>query len=103
MSKINILGTKYDYIETTDLVDDRLIKKDGYCDMSGKTIAVEINVIGDCKKLGRFKKKVKRHEIIHAYFFESGLTEYADNELIVDWIAVQFPKLLKTFQEVDAI
>ena len=37
-------------------------------------------------------KKVIRHELVHAFLFESGLSvnSWADNEEIVDWIAIQF-------------
>ena len=48
------------------------------------------------------EKKVLRHEIIHAYLGESGLrssSEWAENEEMVDWFAIQFPKILKTFSE----
>lgn len=44
--------------------------------------------------------QVIRHEIVHAFLHESGLdsnTNWARNEEIVDWIAIQFPKLEKTF------
>ena len=47
-----------------------------------------------------------RHELIHAFLFESGLAEnsnWARNEEMVDWIARQFPKMAKTFQEVKVL
>ena len=50
--------------------------------------------------------KVKRHEIIHAFLFESGLAEnsnWAQNEEMVDFFAIQFPKLLKAFEQADAL
>ncbi len=53
-----------------------------------------------------YDKQTLRHEIIHAFFAESGLhsdSDYAENEELVDWIAIQFPKMLKVFQEVDAL
>lgn len=46
---------------------------------------------------------VLRHEIIHAYFFESGLLDYGTNEQLVDWIVLQFPKMLETFKRIEAI
>lgn len=55
-------------------------------------------------------KKVKRHEIIHAFLFESGLSEcsyksdeWAKNEEMVDWFAHQGLKLYKAWKEADAI
>ena len=105
--KINILGTEYDYNITTDKEDLALCNKNGYCDGYGKIIAIEHNYNekhpDSIKNFDSFKEIVKRHEIIHAYFHESGMTNEAENELMVEWIARQFPKLLKTFQEVEAI
>lgn len=34
---------------------------------------------------------------------KTGSSEWAKNEEIVDWIALQFPKLLKAFKEADCI
>ena len=50
--------------------------------------------------------KVKRHEIIHAFLFESGLAEnsyWAQNEEMVDFFAIQAPKLFKAFKAADAL
>ena len=47
-----------------------------------------------------------RHEVIHAYLSESGLNSSSNgvecwvrNEEMVDWFAVQIPKIVKTFNE----
>ena len=52
-----------------------------------------------------YKKQVTRHELIHAFLFESGLgcESWGGNEEIVDWIAFQFPKMLHAFEEADAL
>lgn len=58
------------------------------------------------EKIEEFEKKVLRHEIVHAFLFESGIdssSEWARNEEIVDWIALQFPKLLDAFKETECI
>ena len=52
--------------------------------------------------------KVLRHEIVHAFLDESGLMENAkfDDEhfeQMVDWIAIQFPKMQKAFEEVGCL
>lgn len=51
-----------------------------------------------------------RHEIVHAYLFESGLTEcsgavnsWAINEEMVDWIASQFPKMKRTMEALNCL
>lgn len=55
-------------------------------------------------------KSVLRHEIVHAFLFEAGMTgfdewsgSYATNELIVDWIAVNAPKMHMAFDEAGAL
>lgn len=105
--KICILGTEYDYRETTEKEDVALCGNDGYCDPTAKIIAIETehnqndpNSVGD---FGAVYRKVKRHEVIHAFFYESGLRDYAENEQLVDWIATQAPKMIETFKKLDAL
>lgn len=57
------------------------------------------------------EKQTLRHEIVHGFFDESGLMEssaqynggWSQNEEMVDWIALQSPKIFKTFQELDIL
>ena len=107
---VNILGTEYTVIETSETDDEKLDGIDGYCDTS-----VKICVIDDMGKakgdisakinLDQYKRQVKRHELIHAFLHESGLdvNSWASNEEMVDWIAIQFPKMLKAFAEAEAM
>lgn len=44
-----------------------------------------------------------RHELIHAFFCEAGLDDYSSNEQLVDWIAIQSPKIFKIFQELEIL
>lgn len=101
---VNILGTDYTVVE-------KPIKDcDGYCDKTTKEIAVAVKE-DDCD-LGNFeeyRKKVLRHEVIHAYHYESGLSEnfenkqYGFSETLVDWFAYQSPKIFKTFEELGIL
>lgn len=58
-----------------------------------------------------YRKRLLRHEITHAFLNESGLQHcssvpmgaWARHEEMVDWIAIQFPKIMKAFQEVGAL
>ena len=108
--KVNVLGTEYTLTEANEANDPRLSNKDGYCDTSSKECVVdEMNAASgdvDAKRnLPEYKKSVKRHELIHAFLFESGLdgSSWAKEEEIVDWIACQFPKLLKAFKDTDSV
>ena len=107
--KIKILGTDYEIIKNAEEKDYPQLKKcDGFTDFSIKRIVVadfdkDENSIDD---LEWYKNKVLRHEIVHAFIHESGLAEnceWARNEELTDWIAIQFEKILGTFIEVGAI
>ena len=108
--KIDVLGTKYNITVTNEEKDSFLKKCDGYCDNTSKRIVIK-EKSPDCEieNFPVYFKKVKRHEIVHAFLFESGLhqnfkhDEWGHDETMVDWIAVQFPKLLKAFNDADAL
>lgn len=108
MTKVNVLGTDYLIMESNEKEDPTLIGKDGYCDTSIKKCVVdEMNDTGPNakKNLSEYKKSVKRHELIHAFLYESGLDtcSWAGNEEMVDWLAIQFPKMLSAFIELGCI
>lgn len=101
--KVNILGQVYEIIET-DPAEDRVLKDvDGYCDPSVKVCVIDSQKDKDpdsLKDMEAYKRKVTRHEIIHAFLFESGLCDQCDwaCEEMVDWLAYQFPKMAAVFQ-----
>lgn len=114
MKKVNILGTEYT-IEHRKATDDPKIGDgcDGYCDTSIKLLVVE-NMEPDphCKAdLETYTKQVIRHEIIHAFMFESGLdacsnhfeAAWATNEEMIDWFAIQAPKIMDAFKDVGCL
>ena len=107
---VSILGTTYTIQELSVAEDISLKDCDGYCDKTDKRIVIAKKE-ADCD-LGDFeqhRKKTMRHEIIHAYFNESGLAENFENkrygipETLVDWFAIQSPKIYKTFAELDIL
>lgn len=105
---INILGTEYTLTESNEDLDPKLVGRDGYCDTSTKECVVdEMNdTSADAKRnLPEYKKTVKRHELIHAFLHESGLDvcSWATNEEMVDWLAIQFPKLMGAFRAADCL
>ncbi len=109
--EINILGATYTLTITSESQDVRLKDKEGICDETVKELLVD-NYAGfeddpTCKKnLAVQIRKNKRHEIIHAFLFESGLAEnsgWAQNEEMVDFFAIQFPKLVEAFKDADAM
>lgn len=110
IKKINILGTEYTVRwckeEEHELLKDKY--RDGCTDNSTKEIIIcEKKSSCELQDYESWKKIVLRHEIIHAFLFESGLDSssfnfsgsWAINEEMVDWIAIQFPKIHKVFVE----
>lgn len=105
---INIMGTdiRVEFRKTAD--DKKLSNADGYFDHSTSMIVVLIpepdeNSVED---LERYQKKVLRHELMHAFLHESGLSAnsvgvdaWATNEEMVDWFAIQSPKIFRVFQK----
>lgn len=104
---VNILGAQYEIIESDRVKDMNLENNDGYCDFSTKKIVIDTfkNTPGSMEDLEKYRKQVIRHELVHAFLFESGLdgSSWANNEEIVDWIAIQSEKLFNAFMEVDAL
>lgn len=111
--KVDVLGAEYSVTVTNDGKEPRLTNKDGFCDETTHEIFIEDyagskvdNDIDSKRNLKLQTKKVIRHEIIHAFLFESGLAEnspWAQNEELVDWIAMQGLKIYKAWQEADAL
>ena len=108
--KVSILGTEYKMNYVTEEEDPTMKGNDGYVDTSVHAIFIEKSLflpsdnIAVVKDLPLYGKKVIRHEIIHAFLEESGLAEccsWAKEEMLVDWIARQFPKMLKVFTKAD--
>ena len=105
---VHILGTEYKII-IVDEGDYRYAKEaDGWCDTQAKEILLSnfTQCMDSVKDLVAYQNKVLRHEIIHAFLYESGLWQssmscggWAKNEEMVDWIAIQEPKLHKAFKE----
>lgn len=114
---VSILGTEYKIINLSD--EEMAEKMDcacgecgGYCSPYEKLIA--ISLLDTCEEDKEVKavliKRNIRHEIIHAFLHESGLYEnsanadaWAMNEEMVDWIALQFPKILEAFRQATAL
>jgi hypothetical protein len=109
---VSILGAAYEILFRTEDQDARLKDCDGYSDWTVRHIVVD-DFSPDhhsWEDIESYKKKVLRHEIVHAFFFESGLHEcstevksWAKNEEMVDWIARQHEKLHKAFEEAGAL
>lgn len=107
---INILGANWAIIERTLKDDECLRDCYGYCDWTTHEIVIEREIHGQLHDIDAFVKKVKRHEIVHAFLAECGLHEcsgetdaWAMNETMVDWFARMGERIYKAWSEADAI
>lgn len=103
---VNILGTEYEIIfENKDKPiegkQELPMEYDGYIDFTSKRIYITDFSDGYYwEKMSQHVARTIRHEIVHAFLFESGLDQgWAGNEEVVDWIALQFPKMAEAFEE----
>lgn len=112
--KATILGTEYTIEKHKYDEDHELGDLGGYCEYINPLIVVgdltTYKPLEGAKKetLEMMEKETLRHEIIHAFLNESGLGQnafasseipWSQNEEMVDWIAMQFPKIAKTYEE----
>ncbi len=87
--KIDILGTEY-------RIEIHKVSEDSYMEEKAQEI---------------YRKKTLRHEIMHAFLNESGLSDssnrfdgaWAKNEEMVDWLAIQAPKIFSTFNKMNIL
>lgn len=109
--KVNILGSEWSVKFGNEEEYPNLAEMDGYTDLSTREMVVDDmkasqGQIGAKADLESYQKQVVRHEIIHAFLLESGLDSnsnsadsWAVNEEMVDWFAIQTPKIFKLFYE----
>lgn len=117
--KIDVLGTKYDIIRVKSGHDEYMEKMHfgGYCDEVEKRIVLlDLKTVPEWASESEYRikeqeKETLRHELIHAFLSESGLSwnsfplekAWAKNEEMVDWFAIQMPKLVKVFKAADCL
>lgn len=106
---INVLGTDYTISYKTSEEDKELLNCGGYCSYISKNIVIDADEPHyQCSEEEKAKTKQKylRHELVHAFLSESGLAEnspWAQNEELVDWIAIQGEKIVKAWKEAGAL
>lgn len=107
MNTLNIFGVPYSIEQASE---EELDGADGRCNFWRKAI-----LVSDCSDLGEpqrtaYRKQILRHEILHACLYESGLAynsnqaeTWAMNEEMVDWLAIQGPKILEIWKEANCL
>ena len=110
--KITVLGQEYAIAQHYRKDDPRLKGFDGYQAPYEKKIVIAQEIVDkaegrdlnptDTGRIDVYLHHIYRHEIIHAFFNESGITyKYNSDEedFLVDWIARMYPKMKKIFEE----
>lgn len=106
-----ILGQKYTIC--FDVPDEQMPENaDGCMDQSIHQIKIATMEADrdSVQNMEEYRKKVLRHEIVHAFLYESGLWSnsgdveaWGQNETITDWIAIQSPKIFKVFKDLNCL
>lgn len=116
---VDILGTQYKIIKK-HYDEDKCFKQKsiiGYCDDLSKQI-----IFADARTFPNWEeeteetiqacnKETLRHEIIHAFFHESGLKDssnkwdgaWSKNEEMIDWFAIQGLKIYNAWKQADCV
>lgn len=115
-NKINILGTEYSFEYKSINEDGKLEDLEGYTDLYNKHIVIGKIEERDYfqnenkEKIKKIKNKIFRHEIVHAFLYESGLDcnsnkvySWSENEEMIDWFAIQSPKIYNIYKELNIL
>lgn len=103
---IDILGTEYSVIPKK--YGDADI--DGESELFSKVIFLREDNTNKISDFLEVQKSVLRHEVIHAFMYESGLgfnwthgCETGHDETVIDWFAIQSPKIFKVFDQLGIL
>lgn len=108
MKKVNILGTDYTIREVMNKTEDvrlDLLDANAVCEPYTKEIILKDipNDVRYVNDLESYKKKVLRHELVHAFLHESGLSSYESDELLVEWIAQKMQQMADVMINLDCL
>ena len=104
---VRILGAVWTVRSATEAEEPRLEGVNGFTDWTTRTICLEKNTHGNLGSIETYMNKVIKHEVVHAFMFESGLgdsfehKDYGQEETIVDWFAFQMGKIVNVVREIQ--
>ena len=105
---IDILGTPYNIKFQTPQENPKLdtLDANGLAELYSKELIIRTGYEDNpqsFKNVTEFREKVMRHEVVHAIFHECGLDCYGDDETLVNFLALQFPKLEAVMHKVHEL
>lgn len=102
---VDILGAKWAVVSEPFENKDY----DGLTDFSTRTIKIRSDNVGEFDNFRELYKRTVRHEVLHAFLEESGLDsnfnhpEYGHDETFIDWVAIQFPKIVVAYSKLGVL
>jgi hypothetical protein len=112
---VMVLGQKYTIDIKSEKDDPELKSRYGYIFYSARQIVIQNLIEAWTKDPIKYSiakmREACRHEIIHAFLYESGLHDssarisdgWATNEEMVDWFAIQSPKIYQAMKEAKCL
>ena len=104
--KVHVLGTVY-RIKYVPSLDSRGGETDFYTKEIRISEQKDIPAEYKTDNLKEMQRHVLRHELIHAFLFESGMDQssaaheaWAVNEEMIDWMAIQMPKIMAAYDSI---
>ncbi|MCR0266227.1 hypothetical protein MKC73_20255 [[Clostridium] innocuum] len=104
--KVNVLSTVY-RIKYVPSLEGRGGETDFYTKEIRISEQEDIPAEYKTDNLKEMQRHVLRHELIHAFLFESGMDQssaaheaWTVNEEMIDWMAIQMPKIMEAYESV---
>lgn len=101
------MGQEYDLRLLTEKEFPKLVsaKASGLAELYNKELIInKDDTIADKEtfdNLREYSNTTVRHEILHAFFHEAGLRDYCKDEKLIDWLALQIPKISKAIKQFE--
>lgn len=107
----NVLGTDWTLRFEDESCSPRYQEHNGWCDSSTKQCHVCYRTQNKMtlENPYDFYNSIARHEVIHAFLYESGIVsaaiirtnKWCKDEMMIDWMATQMPKIYEVFKHLE--
>lgn len=111
-TKISVMGSEFEIIYTTEEEDPTIKGKSGVCYSLLQKIKIDQYIylddadgsVAEAEKASKLLSllAILRHEIIHAFFFQSGLDSqcsFAVDEVLIDWLSLKLPEIVEVMNQ----
>ena len=102
---VNIFGTDYSVKQLfNEESPEKFEDANGYTELYSNEIIIRTGFENDKEtynNVDNFKLKVLRHELFHAIFYECGCPWYCDDENLVEFMSINFEKILRIIRKAE--